>query len=180
MVDDAPVELRRLASRARLSVLCPPGRVADEVASRLERLAVGVDGLRLGPGEWLFEAEPELESELQGELRSGLAGLVVDVQNVAQALDGWQLQGPSSEVFGLLAQGANLQPVLGATGRQGARLLLGPFFAVVVVLRPAGPAIVDVQVDRSYADSLGVWLRLRLGRTAGSSGGGIGSRGAGG
>jgi hypothetical protein len=174
-----PVLLRRLTERTRLSVLCPPGETADQVGARLDSLSRRVVALRLGPGEWLLEGPFELESEFHRQVTDCLTGLLADVQNVTDAWDGWLLEGPREAVLALLAQGGAIDPVLIDAPGSVDRRLLGPFAALLFVLPAAQAALVEIRVERSYADSLGVWLRRRLGRTAGSSGGGIISREAG-
>jgi hypothetical protein len=171
-----PVLLRRLSERTRLSVLCPPGEVADQVGGRLDSLRSSVLTLRLGPGEWLLEGPFERESELHRQVSDTLAGLLADVQTVSDAWDAWLLEGPLEAVSALLAQGASIDPAFIAAPGAVERRLLGPFAVLLIVRSAAEGAAVAILVERSYADSLGVWLRLRLGRTAGSSGGGIASR----
>ena len=174
-----PVLLRRLPERARLSVLCPSGAIADQVGGRLDALSARADGLRLGPSEWLLEGPFEREGELQCLVTDGLAGLLADVQNVSDAWDGWVLEGTCEAVSALLAQGSAIDLGLNDAARSTQRRLLGPFPVLLVLGQDAGTATVEVRVERAYADSLGIWLRRRIGRTAGCSGGGIDSRDAG-
>ncbi len=159
--------------------------------------------LQIGPGEWLLVADewpdrltgpsgaptqapdapdaPDarievLEQRIERDLRRALHEVAADVQSVSDAWGVWQLRGPLQAIRALIAQGSPVDlrdPHMRERG--GFRCALGPFS---VVIRPVeeGTAL-EIRVERSYSDALGAWLRRRVGRTAGSSGGGIDGRG---
>ena len=192
------VQIGERLAGALLSVMASSEVPSGEVDSRLDALLATApeqgQRLRLGPTEWMLvvpvgassdraavssstEGLTAAETGWAERLRTRLAGLTVDVQIVTDAWSVWALTGPSSELARFIASGTAVDPWSERSRtRGGVRCLLGPF---TVLLRAQGAEELEVWVERSYSDALGVWMRrLALGRTAGCSGGGMVSRGA--
>lgn len=181
-VADEGSRVSRRPMRAAFSVKASRRRSAwTDVGSRLEDCAAvaGARCLPLGAGEWLLVAPLDREGALAQALAARLSDCDVDLHCVSDAWSAWAIEGSRQAARAVLAQGADIP--WPASGTQPGdfvwRGALGPY-AVLVWQRPGDEAL-EIWVERSYCESLGFWLIRREGLTAGCSGGGIASRGAG-